>query len=206
MSEAYWIHGLSHAGAAGAALNILLKASGVRTDWVEGIYWVGTGGGLPPHFSWTGDGLASHHMLHAAGWALAAGERQLLVVGSELDGQVHICLLAGPLAVGRYNLMPQARLGARLAFSPLAPAGFRYALEKTLRPLGLALADVGCWAVEGPAPLCKALPDAALPGQGLAVPALNALVKALGECQQTTGVFFSAGSGGMALASVVERL
>jgi hypothetical protein len=55
-------------------------------------------------------GMQDHFLLQAAGRAVMLEQRSLVVIVEEKQGKLAALALASPRAVGRYNLLPHARL------------------------------------------------------------------------------------------------
>jgi hypothetical protein len=132
MSEVYWITGVveSAASAPGSltqtTLKEIFKVTGIGPEQLDAVFWIGGDlhpvvieeEGIPPtlpFFTWPGLPLLDHFMLHDACRSILSGDCDLIVIGQQLGNIAGAALLASPKAVGRHNLMPRAKMAARLA-------------------------------------------------------------------------------------------
>jgi hypothetical protein len=111
LGEVYWITG----GETADLLSLLAQAH-VKPAWVDQTLWLGS---APPDFTppgaffaWAQAPLLDHYLLHAAGRAILTGGADLIVFGQQMGKGWAVALLASPMVVGRYNIMPTARLAA----------------------------------------------------------------------------------------------
>jgi hypothetical protein len=110
-NEVYWI-----AGGENDDLPALLAQAHVKPAWVDQTIWLGSAPSdfTPPgaFFAWAQAPLLDHYLLHAAGRTILTGGADLIVFGQQMGKGWAVALLASPMAVGRYNIMPAARLAA----------------------------------------------------------------------------------------------
>jgi hypothetical protein len=219
----------------------LLDSVGIPARRVQEIYWVGleevlkqdgqkiasaqqeSGSGTAV-FLWPQSPLLAHHTLHALARTIEAGERDMIILGqlgNNLEGAV--LLLASPVVVGRYNLLPRARIGKRIVHPS---AGFLGAAHSALETraeesedeetaVSPGAADVSWLAAAAPIgsePLEKVFPaaDWLLPASTEA-PAFDlfllvCLLKRLEEMRQPCGMLVSASSWGTTMGTLIERI
>ena len=143
MTEVFWVagadlwyseesaaHGLTHRMAQELIGAVLEKAS-ARLAWLDQVIWIceGTGAlsdaqqarlseatGQKPLVTWPQPGGSPHYLLHAASRSVLAGDCDLVALAQSGQTTGAAALLASPKAVGRYNLLPRARIDARWEF------------------------------------------------------------------------------------------
>lgn len=175
-----------------------LAAAGVRAARVDEVAWLGPPPApMPeniPAFIWPDGSLQSQLVLHTLLAELARDEREMVVLG---QGSASL-LLGGPAVVGRYNLLPLARL------TPLAA---QCGLNGMKAALTAALSDdqVPAWAaVMGPSE-----PPLEVPGLEPLAPAPN-LLALLNHLLQTRekrpGGLLARGEGASYLLTLFEAL
>ncbi|NMB89587.1 MAG: hypothetical protein GYA17_14605 [Chloroflexi bacterium] len=228
MSEMYWIGGLEERLAPDGAgvvpgLARLAARYGLRLDALEEVHWLGADPvaganaaptGRPVWFYWEDRPGMAHYLAHAAGRGMAAGEQHLVVLAEWASETFTAELFASPRAVGRYNLVPEARLAARLTFPSGAEdassglAALQAALvQGELAPEDVRLLAGSAWDQNG---YGAAFPQAARviggrPGaDGLAL--LHALLDMLKGSSLPAGMWMSAILPGPLLATLVERI
>jgi len=139
MTEAYWIAGtslqyseetfaLDSKEIEHLLISALLEKGAARIAWVDQVHWIrGDSKGLSgaessgilkmseqkPFLAWSEQAGLPHYLLHAASRSIIVGDCDLAVIAQsdQLDGSA--VLLASPRAVGRYNLLPRARIIGR---------------------------------------------------------------------------------------------
>ncbi len=246
MSEVYWIGGAGlswvdaeDATAAGepdemafALLSSLFKTTGARGAWVDEVNWMIEAGwhelarralmeaGLrssAPIFYWPVETLLDHYLLHDAARSVIVQDCHLMIFGQQDASGASLGLLASPVPVGRYNLMPRARIEARIALNPADRSKTLSALYQTLERRDLdpdsvawfaACSDVGVDELQqdrNAFPDGRWLPPPARPQSGSAF-RLAQLVEKLEEENAHQGLLISALSGQPALATLVQRI
>lgn len=238
MKEVYWIGGAVAVGSGGAeqtafsALTAALQGSGVRGGWVERAVWLappaeeGAAGlalqsaGLRPEapvFFWPAGPLRDHLLLHDAARSIETQDCRLMLVGQQNATAAGLGLLASPEAVGRYNLMPRARLAGRLA---LNPSGWQEVLAAVCRAFAQPELDptattwlaacndaepAGLQSDSASFPEARWLPPPAHARAGVAA-RLVELVQTLEEQNAPQGLLLSSLPGRPALVTRIERL
>lgn len=221
MSEVYWVAGGTVELPAGreypAAALDWLRRSGIQPGWISEIEWLSAPEAWSPAprwppglaaFTWAAQPLLDHALLHAACQAILSGEQDMLLLGAAGEGQAHLAVLASPKAVGRYNLLPRARLPGRFALPlqdgilPDLPA----VLAPQIKKLELAVEDIHLIAACGGS---ETLPEAwnrvpAAPGCALAQ--CGALVTGLESIGGKLGLLAGLPAEGTALLALVERI
>ncbi len=119
------------------AVQALLNRSGLAARRVQEVHWLSENSAFKerrshgfaaqtPVFSWPSDQLIDHAVLHSMARSLQCEDRDVVIVGQswagysdspEDPGTAVALLLGSPKAVGRYNLLPAARLSLRMALS-----------------------------------------------------------------------------------------
>jgi hypothetical protein len=202
MSEVYWVWGGEITGA--AELSGLLQAqAGIRPAWVEELHWLSAapaqngnpGEGFPdslPVFKWEMPGMQDHFLLQATGRAVMLEQRSLVVIVEEKQGKLAVQALASPRAVGRYNLLPHARL----VFLPSFPSNEvpEQIAAHLLEPVQSSLDQV-TW-----------LADTGKRVAGGAVQLMNRLVKKLDKNKGSYALLASLTTQGQALGTLIERI
>lgn len=131
MSEAYILACVAVEGLAQAALHSLLERTSIPANRVQEMHWF-----IPPTpplgeldgglteiatnaaiLQWSSGSALEHYVLQSTARALQCGERALIVLGQSWENQSTALLLSSPSAVGRYNLLPKARISARFSIS-----------------------------------------------------------------------------------------
>jgi hypothetical protein len=202
MSEVYWVWGGEITGAAEVS-GLIQSQAGIRPAWVEELHWLAAplnkseclGDGFPaslPIFYWDMPGMQDHFLLQATGRAVMLEQRSLAVIAVEKQGKLAIVVLASPRAVGRYNLMPHARL----VFLPSLQSNEKpdQIAAHLLEPVQLSLDQV-TWLAE---------PNKRAPGG--AVQLINRLVKKLDKNKGNYALLVSLTTRGQALGTLVERI
>jgi len=165
------------------AFQAALRRAGAKSAWVEELIWLGadapTADPLNPTLSLPdGTGL-DHFALNACLRQLLAGERQILVLGQTCGERSYALLLGAPAAVGRRNLLPQARIHPAPALS--ADPG---ALDAAVRAFVLSLAEMPVppepSVEDKPLIISPAMPPPA-PGPLLKIPEVAQLVQSGAE-------------------------
>ncbi len=246
MSEVYWMGGAAltwvdaeEATAAGEPdemafdlLNALFKTCGAKAAWVDEVNWMIETGwhaavrralgecGLragTPVFYWPPEMLLDHVLLQDVARGVMVQDLHLVVFGQQDASGASLGLLASPVTVGRYNLMPRARLEARIALAPAKRAQTMAALRQALELRALepdatawfaACSDVGMDELQqdrAAFPEGRWLPPPARPQAGAAF-RLAQLVEKLEEEQAEQGVLISALAGQPTLATLVQRV
>jgi hypothetical protein len=236
MSEAYII--AVHTGPAetGAPVltEILLQSVGIQPRRVQDIHWVGWQGLSTAHadleigastalFHWPETPLMTHHLLHSLARIIEAGERDIIVLGQfNPNREAAVLLLASPVIVGRYNLLPRARLSKRLVHPT---AGFlaaaRFALEvkepqedeeTTVPAEPVELSWLAAAAPFGSGELKDIFPGASWLLPGTAEPAVDDLcmlvhlLNRLEERRQGYGMLVSESPWGTTMGTLIERI
>ena len=83
-------------------------------------------------FQWPDLPDLDHLLLHSTSRAILAGERELVLLGQEWQHHTAAVLLASPAAVGKYNLLPLARIESRLTL-PAEPERWASSLRVILQ-------------------------------------------------------------------------
>ncbi len=246
MSEVYWIGGAAlswvdaeEATAAGepdemafSLLESLFKVTAARGAWIDEVNWMIAAGwhaaarlalqeaGLRPSvpaFYWPNETLLDHLLLHDAARGVIVQDCHLMLFGQQDASGASLALLASPNAVGRYNLMPRARLEARLAANPerraqTLPALYQALERRDLDPDATALfaacSDVQLDELQQDHhtfPDGRWLPPPARPQAGVTF-RLAQLVEKLEEEQAHQGLLISALPGQPVLATLVQRI
>jgi len=140
MTEVYWIAGasLQYSGETFAPgseqmiehplISALLKKGAARMAWVDQVHWISgdskslsgaeSAGILKiseqkPLLAWSEQAGSPHYVLHAASRSIMVGDCDLAVIAQSGQSDGSAVLLASPKAVGRYNLLPRARIIGR---------------------------------------------------------------------------------------------
>jgi len=206
-------------------LDELLKTSGAPARRVQEIHWHGGGdeywlSGLGEtygfanemaRFFWPVTPLLAHTLLHLTARVLISGERELVILAQETGEQAAALLLASPAAVGRYNLVPRARVGAKLALSS-TPNGLLAAARAALESAGQEMGDVRMLAAArrinttgDPFPGAQWIsPGPELPSGDFFL--LAELVKRLEQEKQQCGLLISTGPQKSGLVTLLERV
>ena len=224
-----------------AAFHELLQRAGVRQGWVQQVHWItGPDGwastpgadksasapvspraadsGFPestPFFQWPCQPQFEHSLLHSCSRVLMMEEAQVILAGQAGGGgSLSAICMASPRAIGRYNILPQARLAARLVVSPPYRTEVLPSLRARLEADGyepdsiewLALANLPDTDIYGD---LESFPHAERVAMEAdfdgAIPRLNGLVQALVESGAERGLLVSAVPGAPVLATLVER-
>jgi hypothetical protein len=210
VSEVYWVWGGEITGA--AELSGLLQAqAAIRPAWVEELHWLAAapaqfgdpGDGFPaglPFFHWEMPGMQDHFLLQAAGRAVMLEQRSLVIIVEEKQARMTALALASPRAVGRFNLLPHARL----VFLPSlqSSAAPEEIAARLLEPVQLSLDQV-TW-----------LADTGKKTSGGAVQLINKLVKKLDKNKDSYALLASlttrgqaqGPAQGIALGTLIERI
>jgi hypothetical protein len=202
MSEIYWFVGGSGDPSA------VLQRAGVRAAWLDEVHRLDPGEPLnliglnAPWFAWDARSPADHKLLLLASSQLLAASRRLILL---LQGDSCV-LLGSPEAVGRYNLLPKARLLAHYESGSEPPLADWLAAVLTDQPdpEGEPPPAPGLIALAGDAPVASELPLPALEAAPL-LAALNQLVMAL-QSGDPAGLLVSLPAAGPRLATRVERI
>lgn len=200
MSEVYWI-----AGGDAADIPALLEGTRVKPERVDQTIWLGK---APPEFNplgaFFGWGLApllDHYMLQAAGRTILTGGADLIVIGQQVGQGFAVALLASPVAVGKFNILPRARLGAFLTLSPTCVGLAEGILEAGSDPTQITALALDGQDEEGILPGVKRIP---LP-RGCCSRAVSGLNR-LAQRKKGTGMLLGRLADNPALAVVVERI
>lgn len=105
-----------------------LQSEHIRARWIDEVVWIIDEGtdttssisGLKQdavQTKWIKPTISEQYFLHGACREIALGERQLVLLLSVRTGHKTAVLLAGPVAAGMYNLMPQAYIEEWFQFS-----------------------------------------------------------------------------------------
>jgi hypothetical protein len=202
MSEVYWVWGTEITGAA-ELCGLLQTQAGIRAAWVEELHWLATtpvqtrnpGGGFLgslPFFHWDMPGMEDHFLLQAVGRAVILEQRSLVIIVEEKQGKLAALALASPRAIGRYNLLPHARL-VFLPSLQLKGATQQIA-ARLLEPVQLSLDQVA-W-----------LADTGKRVAGGTVQLINRLVKKLDKNKGSYALLVSLTTQGQALGTLIERI
>ena len=203
MSEAYWIY------SCGEGEPALLSRNGIRREWIEEAHWLAPLPASPnkdvaTRFYWPIEPPHDHALLHLLGQALVSGERNLLLIG---QGEAETALLAGPNAIGRYNLNPKARLTARFTHAGADFTGWLAALPTRLEPFEVDPAGIAWLAVDRHPGQQTAFPQAGwLENPEHLLRRMNELVNRLAQHRAQAGLLFSLPQHGPWLATLVERI
>lgn len=157
-------------------------------------------------YSWQEQPLLAHILLHNAARALESGERDLIVLLQAGGENAAALLLASPAAVGRYNLLPRARMSLRLALRCSAD-DFAQVVETAIgQPLaqriGVAAGAAVAAGAEHSAAFAAARRVSAQHASDLF--ALHALAQVMDDEHLEAGLLLSA-AGGAGLACVWEH-
>jgi hypothetical protein len=202
VSEVYWVWSGEITDA--AELSGLMQAqAGIRPGWVDELHWLfaslAQSGNLVedfptnlPHFRWEMPGMQDCNLLQSAGRAVMLEQSGLVVIVEEKRGRFAALALASPRAVGRYNLLPRARLiflpSLQLRATP------EQAAARLLEPVQLSLDQV-TW-----------LADPKEPEAAGALGLVNELVNKLDASKGNYALLASLTPQGLALGSLVERI
>ncbi len=170
-----------------------------------------------PVFYWPSETLLDHLLLHDAARSVMVQDCHLTIFGQQDASGASLGLLASPTAVGRYNLMPRARLDARLALNPGKRSQTLAALYQVLERRDLephstawfaACSDVGLDELQEDHhtfPDARWLTPPARPQAGVTF-RLAQLVEKLEEENAGQGLLISAQPGQPVLATLVQRI
>lgn len=206
-------------------LESLLQISGVPARRVQEIHWhggedeywlnrLGEAHGFGTdlaRFFWPVTPLLPHTILQLTARAVESGDRDLVLLAQESSGRAVALLLASPAAVGRHNLIPRARIGAKLSLSGSVD-DLPSAAKKSLEQVGQELDGLAFLAAARPARALAnlfpgaqwILPGADLPSGDLFL--LAALLQRLEGEQRKCGLLLSSGPQKSGLATLLERL
>ena len=143
--------------------------------------------------------MQDHFLLQAAGRAVMLEQRGLVVIVEEKQARLTALALASPRAVGRYNLLPHARLVFLPSLqSRAAPESPEATAARLLEPVQLSLDQV-TW-----------LADTGKKMSGGAVQLINKLVKKLDKNKGSYALLASlttqGQAQGIALGTLIERI
>ena len=242
MTEVYWIAGtdfrISEEGHTSYAerlsghslIQTILKEAAAQMDWVDQWLWmdetpedlnidgqVGFRNTLEqkPLLKWTGPVGSPHYLLHAMSRSILVGDCDLAVVAQMEQSAGSAALLASPKAVGRYNLLPRARILERwelgCTVKDLAPQVLER-IEKAKRdPDAVRLILLPSQAEVPPEAFSEIFPDAGVfssdtHGDTKILFRLNDLVRRMEEESLDNGLLVSWSGGGPAVISWIERV
>jgi hypothetical protein len=202
VSEVYWVCGGEISGAT-ELIDLLQAQAGIRPSWVEELHWLATApaqtqnpeAGFPaslPFFQWEMPGMQDHFLLQAAGRAVMLEQRSLTVIVEAKQGKLAALALASPRAVGRYNLLPHARLVFLPSLQLSEPP--EQSAVHLLEPVQLSLDQV-TW-----------LADNGKRAAGGTVQLINRLVKKLDKNKGSYALLASLTPQGQALGTLIERI
>jgi hypothetical protein len=207
MSEVYWVWG-GEITTSGELSGLLQAQAGIRPAWIEEMHWLSAFAGQSatavdgfsaslPLFRWEMPGMQDHYLLQSVGRAVMLEHRDLVVIVEEKQAKLSALALASPRAVGRYNLLPHARLiflpsiQIRPGHEPIDSAQTAAGLLEPIQlPLDQVtwLADSGEWDGSG------------------ALGSINELVNSLDINKGSNALLVSPTSFGVALGTLLERI
>jgi hypothetical protein len=207
MSEVYWVWGGEITAVSGVS-SLLQAQAGIRPAWVEEIHWLSAPGGQSanavdglsaslPLFSWQLPGMQDHYLLQSVGRTVMLEQRDLVVIVEEKQGNLAALALASPRAVGRYNLLPHARLIflPSIQTKPTGePAAFEQTAARLLEPIQLPLEQV-TW-----------LADPDEPDASGALGSVNQLVHKLDSDKGSHALLVGLTAYNVALGTLLERI
>ena len=132
MNETYWLAGLNAENEmdAPAAIQQLLASSAIKPRWIQAVHWVGSAEycqqlpkdlcalipDIPTPFCWPQAPLLDHLLLQNLIRSILLDEVELALIGQTGSQGSAAMLLSSPQAVGRYNILPSARVESCRAF------------------------------------------------------------------------------------------
>jgi hypothetical protein len=170
----------------------------------------------PLSFLWPALPLFSHAILQNACAGLILEENSLAALVEENQTSVEAALLGSPAAVGKYNLIPHARMRAHFsagwAVDPLLN-GFE-PISAALEKLDVEPASIAALAFNGPFPLeeikrpevWRETPCCPIPSEKSLLPALNWLAETLRDSEGSAGLLISFSADHRALFTLVEKV
>jgi hypothetical protein len=221
MSEAYWINGLNKFNESSEWVKDIFFQAHANPVWMEEIYWLGqmspensdniTGiNNSAPLFQLMDIPGMDHILLHNAVRSLMLGDRQSIFLG-HVDAA---CWLASPQAVGKYNLLPRARLADRIIINPGRTKGqiqWEWISELT-QEVELPPSGPVVLAIPSDYEICLGENDPQITFQrlnhpiGSAIRMLNALVESLEKSKFTLGLLMTHPPDGPLQFTWVERI
>ena len=144
MTEVYWVAGSTvqfsddevHASDAEQRIetpliSAVLKNASARIEWVDQFFWINRDSEnlntadhavfwktikQKPLMKWSGQAGLPHYLIHALSRSILAGDCDMAVIAESEQFSGSAALLVSPKAVGRYNLLPRARVTERWEF------------------------------------------------------------------------------------------
>jgi hypothetical protein len=148
MSSVFWAAG-AQTDLAQSAQELLsqFNQQGIHSDWIEEWHAVGSQDSPTPieallkpgapNLSWPAFASVDHLVLQALCRQLEQGQGELLAISQVGVNNLSGLVLAGPAAIGRHNLMPEA------AFTPLPPQNTRSGLDDLFASIAALLSSSG---------------------------------------------------------------
>lgn len=189
-----------------------LTGPGIRPRWLDQVHLLGEESTpLPPEvtspvYCWPCDASQDHAFFHLCQRSLLSGEVDLVLLARDESA---CALLGSPVAVGRYNLLPHARLTARRANrSRMELSAWLVEVAGGLEGLEPGPEDITYISLPGGEPLAaNPFPQAEVLGEpGSLLARLGALIRLLGETQGKAGLLLSQPADRLTLATLVERI